>query len=183
MLGLAALVPVELSQDALLQMVSKAIDAQLATDPWLWWLLEQRRCRGRNGVIALETALAARARLGPTESWLERELLRVLARYGIRLPRVQQVVCRRGRFVARVDFAYDIERIVIEALGYGHHRSKEQMEVDLARMNEIQLTGQAVLQFPTAHIVERPAWVARTVGDLLELRRPVRPLRSPMLLQ
>ncbi len=48
-LGLAALVPKEINRRALFDQVSKAVDERLASDPWLWWLLTQRRCRGRNG--------------------------------------------------------------------------------------------------------------------------------------
>ncbi|MEZ5178337.1 MAG: hypothetical protein R2746_08630 [Acidimicrobiales bacterium] len=42
---------------------------------------------------------------------------------GLPLPVTQQVVRRNGRFAARVDFLYEPERIVLEALGYGYHRT------------------------------------------------------------
>jgi len=107
LLGLAALVPRELSQAELLEIVSRAVDRGLATDAWLWWILSKRRCRGRNGVIALETALSTRSELGPTESWLEREFLRILEEAGLPRPVTQRVIERHGRFAARVDFLHE----------------------------------------------------------------------------
>lgn len=174
MLGLAALVPVEFDAQSFGEIVATAVERGLATDPWLWWLLAQRRCRGRNGVSALETALAGRARLGPTESWLEREVLRILEAAGIPLPVTQRVIARSGRFVARVDFAYEPEGVVLEALGYAFHRSPPQMEADTRRANDLQLLGFDVYQFTTAQIVGSPGSVQRTVRDALDGARMLR---------
>lgn len=171
LMGLAAMVPLELDEAALLAIVSTAVDDRKASDPWLWWLLARRRCRGRNGVLALEAALAERARLGPTESWLEREFLRVLEANGVPLPRTQRVIRRAGRFAARVDCSYDDEDLIVEALGYAFHRTREQMAADVRRINELQLGGRTVLQFTTSQIVEQPVWVARTVHEHLLARR------------
>lgn len=168
MLGLAALAPKEIDRAALLEVVSTAIDRGLASDPWLWWLLAQRRCRGRNGVIALESVLAERARLGPTESWLERETLRVLGDRSIRLPVTQRVISRSGRFAARVDFLYEPERIILEALGYAFHRTPAQIEADTRRANELQLLGFDVYQFTTRQIVQSPTSVQATVVRALD---------------
>lgn len=167
MLGLGALVPRELSEPRFLELVSKVVDDGLATDPWLWWLLARRRCRGRNGVIALETALAARARLGPTESWLEREVLRLLDRGGVPLPSTQRVVRRSGRFAARVDFLYETERIVMEALGYAFHRTPAQIEADTRRANLLQLEGFEVYQFTARQVVDDPGSVVTTARTAL----------------
>ena len=167
MLGLAAVVPFELAQSRLFDLVSATVDRDLATDPWLWWLLSQRRCRGRNGVIALEAVLAERARLGPTESWLEREFLRVLDAAGLPLPVTQTVIRRNGRFAARVDFAYEPEMVIMEALGYAFHRSKAQMEADTRRANELQLLGYAVYQFTAEQIVCSPDSVSATARAAL----------------
>ena len=85
LLDLAARVPEDLSTTELREVVDAAVDRGLASDPWLWWLLAERRCRGRDGVVCFEEALAARSGLGPTESWLEREVLRILGAAGMRL--------------------------------------------------------------------------------------------------
>ncbi len=166
LMSLGALVPEELSSTRLFELVSTALERRLATERWLWWTLARRRCRGRNGVMAFEEALAHRAHLGPTESWLEREILRILAAEGLPLPRVQRVVRRRGRFAARVDFAYD-DGLVIEALGYAFHRSRADLERDTRRANELQLLGQRVLQFTFDQVTRDPRSVCRTVRSAL----------------
>ncbi|MBX3286427.1 MAG: DUF559 domain-containing protein, partial [Actinobacteria bacterium] len=167
LMDVAALVPADLSPKALREAIDVAVDRGLATDPWLWWVLAQRRCRGRNGVTNFEEALAARAGLGPTESWLEREVLRVLDAGGLPLPVTQQVVRRNGRFAARVDFLYEPERIVLEALGYAYHRTPAQMEADTRRANDLQLLGFEVYQFTARQVTGSPASVVATVTEAL----------------
>jgi len=166
-LGLAALVPHELDRKQLFDIVGKMVDQDLATDPWLWWLLAQRRCRGRNGVVELEAVLAARAKLGPTESWLEREVLRLLGEAGLPLPKTQRRIRRRGRFVARVDFVYEGSCVVIEALGYAHHRTRAQLRDDTMRANDLQLQGYVVLQFTFDQIVGAPRTMLASIEAAL----------------
>ena len=167
LLGVAALDPSELGDPALTAMVEEAVRTWRASDRWLWWLLEERRCRGRNGVRRFEAVLAERTRLGPTESWLERELLRILADAGLPHPGVQQVVRRRGAFVARVDVRYPAERIVIEALGHASHASRPALSADTARASRLTLLGNQVHQFTYDQIVRDPAWVTGTVAAAL----------------
>src|SRR5690606_30991491 len=123
------------------------------SERWVLWLLERRRVQGRDGTIAFEEAIATRVQLGPTESWLERETLRIIDEAGLPLPRVQRRVERRGRFVGRVDFRYDDAPIVIESLGYASHRSRADMERDTRRVNALTLAGNTVLQFGYDQIV------------------------------
>lgn len=139
----------------------------MASDRWLWWLLEQRRCRGRNGVIRFEDVLAERARLGPTESWLERAVLRIIDDAGLPRPVVQRRIRRRGRFVARVDLAYDPGLILVEALGYRYHATREQQSRDAARASELQLMGWDVHQVTYDQVVRTPQWVAHVVRTAL----------------
>ncbi len=167
-LGLTALGEDEVPAAAVTTFVEEAVRRRLATDTWFWWLLERRRCRGRNGVTRLEAVLATRAELGPTESWLERELLRVLAAAGLPLPVVQRRIGRRGHFVARVDAAYEPGKIVIEALGYDAHATRRQQDRDAERASELQLLGYDVHQFTYTHVTQRPAWVASVVRRALE---------------
>lgn len=167
LLSLGALVPRELEQADLAELLARACESGKATERWLFWLLEQRRGRGRIGTIAFEEALAARVRLGPTESWLERETLRVLDAAGLPLPRVQQRVERKGRFVGRVDFRYDRWPVVLESLGLATHRSRADLERDTRRVNGLQLAGLTVLQFSYDQVVRDPESVAHDVADAL----------------
>lgn len=167
LMGLAALDEQEVPRELLIDVVETAVQRGLASDRWLWWLLERRRCRGRNGVTRFEDVLAQRAALGPTESWLERTLLQVIEDAGLPRPIVQRRIRRSGRFVARVDLAYDPGMIVLEALGYRHHATREQQNRDAARASELQLLGWDVHQLTYDQVVRTPAWVARVIGTAL----------------
>ena len=167
LLGMAALGPSDVDDEGLLSAVEDAVRTGRASDRWLWWLLEERRCRGRDGILRFENALARRAALGPTESWLEREVLRIILAAGLSTPTVQRRISRRGAFVARVDFLYDRERIVLEALGHASHSSREQLSADAARASRLQLLGFAVHQLTYDQIVRTPSWVVEVVGTAL----------------
>jgi very-short-patch-repair endonuclease len=69
--------------------------------------------------------------------------------------------------VARVDSAYDPGMIVIEALGYRHHATREQQNRDAARASELQLLGWDVHQVTYDHIVRTPLWVAHVIRTAL----------------
>lgn len=157
LMGAAALVPELLTDAQLLDLVSAAIETRRASLPWLRWMLEERRCRGRNGVAAFERALDARVRLGPTESWLERRTLRLLGEAGLPQPLLQQKIARGPGRAARVDFLFVMERVVLEVLGYAFHRTPEQITIDLLRANELQIAGYTVIQLTSRVLSEDPA--------------------------
>lgn len=98
-----------------------------------------------------------------TESWLEREYLALLERSALVLPRVQARIARHGAFVARVDFVYDDVPLVQEVLGHTHHASERQLITDAERRNRLQLEGYTVLEFLSDDVVNRPAFVVRTL--------------------
>lgn len=167
LLGLAALVPAHLTQEELASTLADACERGLASERWLLWLLERRRIQGRDGVIAFEEAIAARVALGPTESWLEREVVGMIVAAGLPRPVVQRRVRRQGRFVGRVDLAFEGTPVVVEALGYAHHRSREDLERDTRRVNRLTLAGKQVLQFGYDQIVGDPASVILDIADAL----------------
>jgi hypothetical protein len=160
----------QLSAERMRQAVDDAVRLRLATDPWLWWRLEQLRCRGRDGVAVLEAILSARAE-SATESWLERELLRVVDEAGLPLPICQERVAARGAFVARVDFLYPEVRIVIEVSGAIAHASAEQRASDASRRNRLLLQGYLVLEFTYEQVVRSPEMVVAAIRDALACRR------------
>jgi very-short-patch-repair endonuclease len=166
LLGLGALVPAEIDQDRLSELLALACERGAASERWLFWLLERRRIQGRAGVIAFEEALATRVQLGPTESWLERETLRIISEAGLPRPRVQQRVERRGRFVGRVDLRFD-DPVVVEVLGYATHRTRADLERDTRRANALTLAGNTVLQFGYDQVVREPSSVVADIGAAL----------------
>ena len=98
--SLAALVP-EIGVDEVTGAVEDALVRTLASERWLWWRLERLRRRGRNGVSVFESVLTSRAGGLATESWLERETLRILRGAGLPLPACQARIGHKGAFVAR----------------------------------------------------------------------------------
>lgn len=165
-LGLAALVP-EVPVDRVRSSLDVAARDGLVSDAWLWWRLEQLRCRGRNGVSVMEEVLRRRQHLGPTESWLEHRFLELLEAHGLPLPTVQQRIRRRGSFVARVDARYEHRAIIVELDGHAGHSTREQTDRDQRRRNELTMAGNTVLVFTYDHVVRDPAYVLRTVRDAL----------------
>lgn len=151
--------------------VEDALRLGLTTEAKLWAHLEDIRCRGRKGVTEFELLLQERAD-APTESWLEREFLAVLDRFGLPRPDCQERIEIDGAFVARVDFRYRGTDIVIEVTGHRYHSSVEQMERDQARRNRMALAGLKVVEFSYNAIVHSPHEVAARIRALLERAPP-----------
>ena len=161
--SLAGMVPA-LPLDRVRGAVDDAVRLGLATDPWLWSRLEALRCRGRTGVTAFEQILSARA-ASSTESWLEREYLRVTIDGGLPLPICQARIEAKGAFAARVDFLYPDLRIVIEVSGAVAHASAAQRAADAARRNRLLLEGYLVLEFTYEQVVGEPEAVVAAVRE------------------
>lgn len=153
--------------DCVRDAVDEAVRDGKASDAWLWWRLERLRRRGRPGVSRFEAILGMRAGAGRTESWLEREFLRLLMEAGLPLPTCQERISRDGAFVARVDFLYRDRRIVIEVSGHATHSTRAQQMADAARRTELALAGFMVLEFTYDEVVRSPDFVlARIVRAL-----------------
>lgn len=152
--------------------VDEAIRDGKATDPWLWWRLEQLRRRGRRGVRRFEQVLAARNGGLGTESWLEREFLHLLQRAGLPLPVCQARLHHEGSFVARVDFLYPPERVVLEVMGHASHSTRRQVADDAARRNALVLAGYRVLEFTYDQVVREPDVVVARVRQVLAVGAP-----------
>ena len=161
-LGLAALVP-EVAPDELREVVDVIVQKRIATDEWLWWLLEERRCRGRNGVTALEAVLVARAEAGCTESWLERAFLQVVAAGGFTPPEVQRRVTVRGAFLARVDTFWSPD-LVAEVSGAATHLTRRQQSADAARRTRLAAAGYRFLEFTYDQVVHDPSYIWRVLA-------------------
>jgi hypothetical protein len=164
LLDVSALVPHLLSRDMVLGAVESAIRDRKASMRWLWWLLEERRCRGRNGVLTLEGVLSELDELGPTESWLERATLELIESAGLPKPTLQTVFRRRGAFVSRVDFVYEDAKVAIEVTG---KKDPARRETEARQSNELQLMGYLVLTFTYHEVVNEPARVVRMIKTAL----------------
>lgn len=169
LLSLAALVPRELTFDQVKGAVDLGVTSGIAHEKWLWWRLERLRRSGRNGVRVLEAILLARAAGEITESWLERETLRVIGGAGLPLPVCQARIGARGAFVARVDFRYPGTMAIIEVNGHRFHASREQLRRDAQRRRGLVALGFSVYDFTYDEVVQEPEAVLVTVRHILGL--------------
>ncbi len=155
--------------------LDRAIDDALAKglinyDGMLHILAEVGK-RGRRGVGPARASLAERSD-GP-ESVLEAEFERLIRRSDLPIPKFQfEIRSENGRFVARVDAAYEDERIIIELDGASTRTGRDALDYDTARQNDIIVEcGWMVLRFTWAQVVGRPEYVINTIAKTLERRR------------
>lgn len=143
--------------------VDEAVATGLARDPWLWWRLEKLRRSGRNGVSVFETILAERSGGQVTESWLERETLRVF--HAPRAPAAGLPGTHRGTRLVRRPGGLPLSgpMVVIEVSGYRFHRSRAQTIADAERRRALVLAGCIVLEYTYDDVVARPTpWLPRS---------------------
>ena len=103
---------------------------------------------------------------GVVESPLEAQFLRLLRDGGLPLPVPQFEIRRGGILIARVDFAYVRERIVIELESYQYHSGRGAFDRGNQRFKELQAAGYLVLPF-TSTDTRRPKQVIATVRRCL----------------
>ena len=82
---------------------------------------------------------------GPVESHLEAEVLRLLLGAGLPEPTRQLEVMDRGTLVARVDFAWPAERLILEVDGFSYHDGPAKFTDDRHRANRLASLGWTVL--------------------------------------
>lgn len=139
----------------------------LTTEDFLHRRIGRLRSSGRYGIPKLLTVIDGSEITRGGQSWLEREMLRVLDGAGLPRPETQAVLGRRGDSLIRVDFRFPGTPVVIEALGYRWHRTGAQMRIDSERVNRLQLDGYLVLQFTYSRIVGDVAGVIAEVNEAM----------------
>lgn len=136
----------------------------LTTEAFLYRRLAQLDLGHRRGSATLRELLSDGIRC---HSELERAFAQLVRRAGLPRPVPQQVFRHDGRFVARVDFSFP-NGLVVEVHGRKPHATGHQQQRDLERTNELSLVGEAVLQFTTSDVYERPDYVLATVARGLD---------------
>lgn len=140
----------------------------LTTEDFLHRRIAQLRSKGRHGVPRLIAVMDGSEITRGGQSWLEREVLRILAAADLPRPVTQAHLARRGDKLVRVDFHFAETPIVVEALGYRWHRTGAQLRVDSERLNQLQLAGYIVLQFTYEQIVDDPEQVVAVIRAALD---------------
>lgn len=139
----------------------------LTTEDFLHRRIAQLRSKGRHGVPRLLAVMDGSEITRGGQSWLEREMLRILHAASIPRPTTQAHLSRRRDKLIRVDFHFAGTPIIVEALGYRWHRTGAQMAIDSERLNRLQLDGYIVLQFTYSQVVDEPERVVREIAEAL----------------
>lgn len=126
------------------------------------------RSSNRDGVkaarLALTSADAASGSIAESEARL------LFAREGLPAPVSQFVVRADGRFVARMDFAWEAALLVVEIDGFKYHSAGGEFQSDRTKQNAVQLEGWLVLRFTVADIRDNPALVIAQIRRALRRR-------------
>ena len=130
------------------------------------------RISGRAGPAKLLGVLEGAEITRGGQSWLEREMLRLLDAASLPKPSTQVVLGRRRDKLIRVDFHFTGTPIVVEALGYKWHRSGMQLRIDAERANTLLLAGYIPLQFTYSQVVDEAKVVTSTIRSALERYSP-----------
>lgn len=168
---------IELARTASAEQLDAALESLfllgLTNETLLMRRIAVLRSQGRYGVPALLDAIDRRTLTAGTESWLEREYLRLIGGAGLPVPDLQQVLTRAGDRVVRVDCRFPGTNVVVELLGYRYHRSRSQMNRDAARLNALLSEGFSPFQFTFDQITGVPGDVVATTRIALERDRHV----------
>ena len=158
------------------RVIDAAVLARRTALPRLSNALSRLDGRGtRNTVLLRELLLDSGG-----ESYLERRFLRLLRRNGLPRPDCQVVFRRDGSTVARVDFRFPGQDLVIEVSGRLGHVSDRDRAREIRRRNALTLAGQRVVEFSTLHVIDQPDYVLATLAahGLVAARPRKRPVKA-----
>jgi len=147
--------------------LDSAIRDGLTTEDFLHRRMMELRTRGRPGLDKLLQVMAGVELSRGGHSWLERTFLELLGELGLPRPVTQQVMTQRRNKIIRVDCRFPDTNVIVELLGYEHHRTTMQMENDAERLNRLQLDGFAAMQFTYRHVVTKAPSMVETLYELL----------------
>jgi hypothetical protein len=122
--------------------------------------------RGCRGIRLLDLVLD-----GPIgHSYLERHFLRLVKAAGVPMPRTQ--VSFDGERVIRVDAVWEDAKLVVEVMGHRFHCTREELQRDAQRRNELQEMGYMVIELTALDLFRRPQHSIGRVRRNLAARRP-----------
>jgi Protein of unknown function (DUF559) len=146
--------------------IDSAVHLGLTSPEYLGRSLDRLGRRGRPGVRVLDELLLDSG----GHSYLERRFLRMIRESGLPRPGCQVTHHDDGKVVARVDFEWTSQRVVVEVNGRFGHSSRAEQTKDARRRNALQQAGFIVVEFTTTMVVGDPGYVLRTVRESLASR-------------
>jgi len=154
------------ADEELTSALESALRDGLTSEDHLHRRISALRSPGRHGIPRLLRLLEAHELRG-TQSWLEREYLRLITDAGLPRPTAQQILGQRSGALIRLDFHFPGTPVVVEVLGYRWHRTTVQMSIDAERVTRLTLDGKVVAQFTYAHVTKAPEYVVATTAEAL----------------
>jgi hypothetical protein len=127
------------------------------------------RRHGRPAVSKILDVVPERPRRVVEETWLEAKILRLIAEAGLPPPRPQARLRHSGG-KARVDFAYDEARLLVEVDGHGTHSTRQERRSDAERDVRLTIQRWRVARFTREDVVDRPDYVVGALRRLLAIR-------------
>jgi very-short-patch-repair endonuclease len=121
-----------------------------------------RGFRGPRRTIALRRLAMLDARAANA---FESSCRAILIEAGIEGFVVQYPVRHKGRWLARVDLAHPLLRIVIECDGFETHGTRDAMVADSLRHTRLASAGWRTLRFTWQQVMFHPDWVVEQVRD------------------
>jgi very-short-patch-repair endonuclease len=151
--------------------LDSAIRMRMTYTSQLWNRLHEVARPGRNGMHLMRSLLEIRdPATAPAESQLELMLKRLIQRSALPKPTPQYTIKNKGRFVARLDFAYPREKVALEAQGYAHHHGRRQWERDQERLSQLTALGWVVLYVTFMQMKHHPDRVIERIQTTLGRR-------------
>jgi hypothetical protein len=158
-----------LDRDRLAAVLDDALRRKLVRVALLERLLRERGTRGRRGAGVLARLLGERrGDFVPTESRLEDLFVALVSGAGLPPPRRQRELRdERGVIYARVDFAYEAERIAIWLDGVAFHGDVATWRTDLEQAREAVRYGWRTVRFTWEMVTKRGREVVETLEAML----------------
>ena len=126
--------------------------------------------QGKRGVKVIRELVKARAAWSETtESELEDAFQRLVLRSGLPRPSPQFQVLASGEPIARADFAYPEQKLVIELDGFAFHSDPASFVLDRERQNRLLMAGFRVLRYTARDLRKRPEEVIEELRQALSL--------------
>ena len=141
----------------------------LVSIPRMRWQLQREGHSGRNGVAELRRLLDVRGQNVATESPLETAFSRWFRDARLPSPVRQHRVMDGPRFIARIDFAYPVQRVGIEVTSYRWHSGRRDWVRDLERDRALKALGWRLVYAVHEDLLERPRDLEAEIAGLLGL--------------
>ena len=131
---------------------------------WLVKYVAEVGAKGRSGVHVL-LLLARRRQRRPTDSPLETDVLRMVRTARLPAPTLQHEIFDERGFVARVDFAWVAQRVVLFGDSWEHHHSRQSFDHDHEQRERLAACGWTSVGV-SSRLVKTGSWLEALAGHL-----------------